>query len=133
MRKSFLFSVFLFGYLLSMVSYAADPVVTDGDKYKVILENERVRVYKYDDKPGDKTHMHDHNDFTLYALAPFKRKLTFADGKSITRQFKAGEIIWMKKQTHLGENIGTTDTHVIIVELKEPPLAAGKKSESSFK
>ncbi len=86
MKKLTLITVVLFGTILAKISFAADPVKTDGDKYKVILENERVRVFKYDDKPGDKTHMHDHNDFTLYALAPFKRKLTFSDGKSITRQ-----------------------------------------------
>jgi hypothetical protein len=26
-----------------------DPVVTDGDKYSVVLENERVRVLRYHD------------------------------------------------------------------------------------
>jgi hypothetical protein len=113
-------------------SYAADPAKTDGDKYKVILENERVRVFAYDDKPGDKTHQHGHQDFVLYALAPFKRKLTFPDGHSISREFKTGEVIWMKKQTHVGENIGTTDTHVLIVELKEPPTSKAA-TQSSFK
>ncbi len=28
----------------SIVAMAEDPVVTDGDKYKVLLENEEVRV-----------------------------------------------------------------------------------------
>ena len=115
------------------VAQAADPLGTDGDKYKLILENERVRVLAYDDKPGDKTHQHEHPDFVLYALAPFKRKLTFADGKSATREFKTGEVIWMKRQIHVGENVGTTDTHVLIVELKEPPLSTAKKADSSFK
>ena len=35
--------------------YAQDPAVTDGDKYKVILENDKVRVLEYTDKPGEKT------------------------------------------------------------------------------
>ena len=26
--------------------------------------------------------------------------------------------MWMKDQIHIGENIGTTETHVLIVELK---------------
>jgi hypothetical protein len=29
---------------LATVAHAADPVQTDGDKYKVKIENERVRV-----------------------------------------------------------------------------------------
>ena len=32
-----------------------DPVITDGDKYKVILENDRVRVLEYRDSPGQRT------------------------------------------------------------------------------
>jgi hypothetical protein len=31
-------------------------MVTDPDKYKVVLENERVRVLKYTDKPGSAPH-----------------------------------------------------------------------------
>jgi quercetin dioxygenase-like cupin family protein len=99
--------------------WADDAVKTDPDKYKVVLENERVRVLEYRDKPGQKTGMHTHPDFVLQALAPFKRKLTLANGKTMTREFKAGEIVWMNAQSHIGENIGETDTHVLITELKE--------------
>lgn len=104
--------------LLSGGTLAQDPTQTDGDKYKVVLENERVRVLEYRDKPGQKTHQHAHPDFVLYAQAPFKRLLTLADGTKKTREFKAGEVVWMKAQTHIGENVGTTETHVLIVELK---------------
>jgi hypothetical protein len=31
-------------------AFAHDPVVTDGDKYKVLLENDRVRVLAYTDR-----------------------------------------------------------------------------------
>lgn len=40
-----------------------DPVVTDGDKYKVVLENERVRVLEYRDSPGQRTTPHYHSDY----------------------------------------------------------------------
>jgi len=33
----------------------ADPTCTDPDKYRVIFENDRVRVLEYSDLPGDKT------------------------------------------------------------------------------
>lgn len=99
--------------------YAADPLVTDADKYRLRIENERVRVLEYHDQPGDKTNMHEHPDFVLYALNAFKRKLTFPDGKTVSREFKAGDVIFMKGQTHIGENIGDTDTNVVIVELKQ--------------
>jgi beta-alanine degradation protein BauB len=115
-----LYMAILIAFLFSTNNSTKDPVKTDGDKYHVVLENERVRVLEYFDKPGDKTNLHNHPDFVLYALSPFKRKLTFADGKTMSRDFKTGDAVWMKAQIHIAENIGQTDTHVLIVELKEP-------------
>jgi hypothetical protein len=37
------------------------------------------------------------------------------------------EIRWLDAQTHSGENIGDTPTHVVFVELKEP---GGRGAES---
>jgi beta-alanine degradation protein BauB len=102
----------------SATSSDVDPARTDGDKYRVVLENDRVRVLRYQDKPGDKTNAHHHPEFVLYALAPFRRRLTFPDGTKKERDLKGGEVIWMPAQTHVGENIGTTDTDALIVELK---------------
>lgn len=99
-------------------AFAQDPVVSDADKYTVRFENERVRVLEYHDTPGQKTTLHHHPDFVLYAIGPFKRRLTFADGRSTSREFKGGETLFMQAQDHVGENIGDTDTHVIIVEMK---------------
>jgi quercetin dioxygenase-like cupin family protein len=97
---------------------APDPIVTDGDKYHVVLENDHVRVLRYQDKPGDKTHPHHHDEFVLYALSPFRRRLIFPDGTVKERDFKPGDVIWMPEQIHTGENIGATDTDVLIVEQK---------------
>lgn len=99
-------------------AWAADPVQTDGDKYKVRFENDRVRVLEYRDQPGEKTEQHDHPAFVLYALEPFKRRLTLPGGKALVREFKAGDVMWSDAQTHIGENIGDTPTHVIIMEMK---------------
>src|SRR5262249_53895312 len=101
-----------------------DPTATDPDKYKVIFENDHVRVLEYRDKPGQRTQPHYHPDYVLYALTSVHRTLTFPDeGKSGTREVKAGDVLWGKAQNHIGENVGTTDTHVIMVELKRPGAA----------
>lgn len=96
-----------------------DPVTTDGDKYKVIFENEYVRVLDYRDKPGEKTNKHRHPAFVLYALSPFKRHIHLENGKIIVREFKTGDIIWSQGQIHVGENVGETDSHALIIELKD--------------
>ena len=104
--------------LFSLTASGQDPITSDGDKYKLLLENERVRVLEYRDQPGVKTLQHQHPAFVLYAVAPFKRKLRLPDGKTILREFKAGDVLYSDAQTHIGENVGLTPTHVIMVELK---------------
>ncbi len=94
-----------------------DPAITDSDKYKVVFENDTVRVLEYKDKPGDKTTPHHHPNSVMYFFSSFKRCIT-ANGKSVTVDGKEGTIAWLKEQEHIGENIGDTDTHVLLVELK---------------
>ena len=99
-------------------AHAADPTDTDGDKYKVRFENEKVRVLEYRDKPGERTQMHAHPNFVVYALTSFKRKLIMPDGREVIREFKAGDVMWQPPQQHIGENIGDAPTHIMMIELK---------------
>ena len=98
---------------------SSDPVVTDGDKYSVVLENERVRVLRYRDKPGEKTLQHAHPDYVMSAASSFKRRLIFPDGRTRDVDVKTGDVLYLQAHVHIGENIGNTDTDVILVELKE--------------
>jgi hypothetical protein len=95
-----------------------DPTVTDPDKYGVVFENDRVRVLEYRDSPGDRTSPHHHPDSVMYTLSSFKRRLVHGD-KETDVEMPAGRAAWLSEQDHSGENIGTTETHVLFVELKE--------------
>src|SRR5215471_16726258 len=98
-----------------------DPIATDPDKYKVIFENEHVRVLEYRDQPGQKTSPHYHPDYVIYALSSFRRSLSLPElGKAGVRDVKAGDVAWGDAQIHIGENVGTTDAHIIMVEIKSP-------------
>jgi len=97
----------------------ADPTTTDPDKYRVIFENERVRVLEYRDEPGQATKPHKHPDSLMYTLSAFDRRLVAESGESREVSLAAGEVRWLDAQTHSGENIGLTPTHVLFVELKE--------------
>jgi quercetin dioxygenase-like cupin family protein len=103
----------------------ADPTITDPDKYRAIFENERVRVLEYRDEPGQVTNQHDHPDSVLYTLSAFERRVHIVGSEPRDLAMDAGEVRWVEAQTHTGENIGSTPTHVVIVELKEPPPAGG--------
>ena len=100
-----------------------DPVETNPDLYRLVMENQRVRVLEYHDRPGDRTKPHRHPDSVMVTLSAFRRRLV---GGNTTREvaMEAGTTSWLPAQEHAGENIGDTDTHVIFVELKEPAAAA---------
>jgi beta-alanine degradation protein BauB len=96
----------------------ADPVSSNPDHYKIVFENDRVRVLEYTDSPGDRTTPHAHPDSVMYTLSDFRRRLVSSEGEREV-EMPAGLTGWLPAQEHYGENIGETPTHVIFVELKE--------------
>lgn len=96
-----------------------DPAATNPDHYKVVFENDRVRVLEYTDVPGDVTTPHRHPDSVMYTLSSFRRRLV-SGGASREVELEGGSVGWLPAQEHHGENIGDTPTHVLFVELKEP-------------
>lgn len=98
---------------------ATDPAVTDPELYRVLFENDRVRVLEYRDSPGDSTHPHQHPDSVMYTLSSFSRRLR-AGGREVEVDLPAGQVRWVSAQEHSGVNIGHTQTHSLFVELKEP-------------
>jgi hypothetical protein len=105
---------------------AGDPTETNPDHYKVVFENERVRVLEYRDTPGVRTTPHSHPDSVMVTLSDFDRKLIMGDQEREV-SLTAGQAVWVGAQTHAGENIGSTPTHTIFVELKEPGPATSSE------
>src|SRR3954463_10745386 len=95
-----------------------DPVETNPDHYKVVFENERVRVLEYTDAPGDITTPHEHPDSVMHTLSSFRRRLV-SGGAQRDMEAAPRPPGWLPAQQHHGENIGDTPTHVLFVELKE--------------
>lgn len=96
---------------------SSDPVVTNPAHYRVIFENDRVRVLDYSDAPGDRTEPHEHPDSVMITLSSFSRRLVSGDAQREVA-LVPGQANWLPAQRHHGENIGATETHVIFVELK---------------
>lgn len=103
-----------------------DPAISNPEHYKVVFENERVRILEYTDTPGDRTTPHQHPDSVMYTLTSFRRRLVSGDAqREVEVELEAGRVAWLPAQEHHGENIGDTPTHVIFVELKEPGTSNG--------
>jgi quercetin dioxygenase-like cupin family protein len=99
-----------------------DPVATNPRHYQVVFENDRVRVLRYTDAPGDRTTPHAHPDSVMVTLSGFRRRLHGGDGHRDV-ELPAGMAGWLPAQEHAGENIGDTATEVVFVELKDGTAA----------
>ena len=97
---------------------AQDPVPRYPENYKVLLENDRVRVLDFQLKKGAKEDFHAHPAAVTYVLAPFKIRFTFPDGATRIREAKAGDLFYGDALTHASENIGDTDAHGLLIEMK---------------
>lgn len=95
----------------------ADPAATDPAHFKVLLDNEHVRVLDFNASPGDKIAMHWHPDYVTYSISGGKTTFSFPKGKDVVSDAKPGDAAWHKSENHAGQ-IGDTAQHVLLVEIK---------------
>lgn len=119
--------------LAGLPAPAQDPVKVDPKHYKVVLENDQVRVLRVHYGPKEKSVMHEHPDVVATFLADLRAKFNLPDGKSVERAAKTGEVLWIPAEKHLPENISDKPLDAIVVELKgkaaaKPAAAPAKKS-----
>jgi beta-alanine degradation protein BauB len=96
-----------------------DVMKVASDTYGLLMENDKVRVLEVRLKPGQKAPMHNHpNDHVIYVMRDAKFKLSFPDGRSTEVDLNSGKILWMEAGAHETENIGKTEGHNLVIELK---------------
>ncbi len=101
------------------IAKTQDPLKVAPGIYKLVFENDRVRVLDINIKPGGKVAMHSHPAYVAMALdKKCKAKFTLPDGKEEQAEFKAGDTIWREAESHSVQNIGRTGCHVLHIELK---------------
>ena len=97
---------------------AQDPVKVDSKHYKVLFENDQVRVLRIEYPRGEKSTMHQHPDSVAVFLSDQRAKFTYPDGKSEEVSGKAGEARWIPAGAHEPQNVGSKPLEVVLVELK---------------
>jgi quercetin dioxygenase-like cupin family protein len=99
MRSTFTGIIFFTSlFAVGMPALAQDAVKVAPDHYKVLLENEHVRVIENTLAPGEKDAMHTHPSGWYYVTKPGTMKVVHADGKTETWEAKAGEAGWLKTE-----------------------------------
>lgn len=97
---------------------AQDPIKVDSKHYKVVFENDSVRVLRITYGPHEKSVMHEHPNAVAVFLTDFSGRFTLPDGKKVDNSGKAGDAIWTPAGKHLPENLGDKKFELILVELK---------------
>lgn len=100
---------------------AQDPVKVDPKHYKVVFENDQVRVLRITFGAHEKSVMHEHPANVAVFLTDAHAKFTLPDGKMQEAHSKAGAVEWDARGKHLPENISDKPFELILVELKSKP------------
>ena len=99
---------------------APDALTANPEHIKLKLENEHVRVLEARLEPGQKENAHSHPGYVVYAVSGGTIRVHGADGKTTDLTLKTGDVMYREPVTeHWGENVGTTATELILVELKD--------------
>jgi hypothetical protein len=96
-----------------------DPVQVAPNNYKVVFENDRVRVLSFHAHPGGKWPLHAHPDMVVVSLDAYMVRNVVPGAEPTVRETKRGDVAWIPARSHTGENIGSTDMDCVLVELKE--------------
>ena len=107
---------------------AQDPVRVMPRTYRVVLENEKVRVLEFISRPGMVIcgeGIHSHPARLTIVMNGYQARSSTANAPAKTRQRKDGEVFWSEAVTHKVENVGKTESRTLIVELKTPGKPKG--------
>jgi hypothetical protein len=86
-----------------------DAIKVSPQYYTVRFENDQVRVLEYRLPPGEKEAMHSHPAGVVHYLS---------DATFRTGSIKKGDVEWRDFTRHTSENTGTTEAHILAIELK---------------
>ena len=96
-----------------------DAVKVAPDSYKVVLENDAVRVVEVRIKQGAKSEMHSHPRGVAICLNDQRLRFTFPNGKIENTDLRRGQVVWLDGISHAVENVGNEDVSSVVVELKK--------------
>jgi hypothetical protein len=96
-----------------------DAVAAAPDLFKVLIDNEHVRVLEYQLAPGEKDVPHTHPPKVSYILSGGRLRIYPAEGAPFDSDEITGAASWDgARGWHYVENIGETPVRILLVEPK---------------
>jgi quercetin dioxygenase-like cupin family protein len=108
--------------LLAASAAAQDAARVQPRSYRVVLENDKVRVLEFTARPGIGVcgvGIHSHPGHVTVLLTPAKVRVT-QNGHTTVIENKAGDAFWEPPVTHEVENYGGNEVRSLIIEVKTP-------------
>jgi len=96
-----------------------DPVKVAPDVYKLVLENEQVRVLEVRLRPGAKTERHGHPAVVAVMLQGGRARFTEPGGEVTEIDMPNGQAMYLPETEHMTENAGDGEVHGFLIELKK--------------
>jgi hypothetical protein len=96
-----------------------DPLQLAPDNYRLLLENDFVRVFDVRIRPGEKLRLHANGPSVIYVLNDGRMQHTYEDGSTKVKTAVSGAVVWDEAEAHETTNVGDTDVHSIKIELKK--------------
>ena len=94
-----------------------DPVITNPELYKILLENEHLRIVEMILQPGQKDDMHGHPHMGWYAEKGGKLRVNLKNGETKEMNVPDGKAMYQEPiMGHQVENIGETLVKLILFE-----------------
>jgi quercetin dioxygenase-like cupin family protein len=97
---------------------ALDPVRVAADTHRIAFENTFVRVLDVHIPPGKTEPRHRHPHGLSVYITDWDAKVTVDGRDPQTNRRKTGTVAWSDATIHTVENVGTSEGHVIRIELK---------------
>lgn len=111
-----------------------DGLLSSPNNFKLLLENDQVRVLQYTLLPGALDHWHTHPPRVGYVLSGAKIRVTEGDGGHEDYDNKAGEIYWGEfSPLHDTYNVSATPFVALLVEVKSAPSSPLSPDEAAIR
>ena len=130
MKKLLISTVLLFFIACSSNDISLLPEKVSPDVYKVLLENEDIKILEVTFAPGQSDNMHEHYPATVYIVEGGKAQVTLPDG-TVNEINPPSDFILHnpEKAKHQVKNIGDNTMKIILFERKNTRAVADTKEE----
>jgi hypothetical protein len=123
-----------FGFLaIPGVAHAQDGKGKGAEIYKLVMDNDRVRVYQAQFKPGDKMPARNFPSHLVYMVTDGTLVFAPAGRTAYEMTFKAGDTQWFPAQSRAMENYSDQEVRLLVVEIKEGAIRTSVRGKAKGK